>query len=190
MPPGPDEEVLFSVDVEASGASPTVASLLSIGACLVHEPDEAFYVELRPIAGLTWSEAAERVHGLSRTHLDAAGAEPADAMRSFADWVDRVARGRRPIFTAFNAVFDWMFVADYLHRFIGTNPFGISGLDLKAYYMARHGVAAWAQTGRDAVRRRYPTELQHTHHALDDAREQAELARRLLDRRSHEDGRG
>ena len=36
---------------------------------------------------------------------------------------DGWAAGRRPVFVGFNATFDWMFVADYLWRFAGRDPF-------------------------------------------------------------------
>jgi len=73
-----------------------------------------------------------------------------------------------------------MFVADYLWRFAGRDPFGYSALDLKALYMGRDGVARWDQTGKREVAARYPVSEVHTHHALEDARMQAALARRLL----------
>ena len=180
MPPASREEALVSVDIEASGPSPSTGSLLAIGACLVDDPETGFYVELRPIPGSRWDEAAERIHGLSRDHLQETGVEPAEAMHAFAEWLERVTEGRVPIFVAFNAPFDWMFVADYFHRFLGRNPFGISGLDQKAYFMAKHGVRRWSETTKRAVRRRYPTAMPHSHHALEDAREQAELMRELL----------
>ncbi|MBA2253746.1 MAG: 3'-5' exonuclease [Chloroflexi bacterium] len=182
MPAVPGEEVLISVDIEASGPSPGTGSLVSLGACLVERPDEAFYVEVRPIPGLPWDDATEQIHGLSREHLSRAGTDPAAAMRSFADWIEGTRDGRRPVFAAFNAAFDWMFVADYFHRFLGSNPFGISALDQKAYFMAKHDVPVWSGTVKAAVRRHYPTAMPHTHHALDDAREQAELMMRLLQR--------
>jgi ribonuclease T len=179
MPDGPPDEVFVSVDIEASGASPSTGSLLAIGACLVDAPTEGFYVELRPEPGLPWSEPAERVHGLTRAHL-ASASEPREAMRAFADWLEVVRAGRTPVFVAFNATFDWMFVADAFHRHLGRNPFGISGLDLKAYFMGKHRVNRWSDTAKLAVRRRYPTALAHSHHALEDAREQAELMHDLL----------
>jgi ribonuclease T len=179
MPDAPPTEVLVSVDIEASGPSPSTGSLLAIGACLVDDPAEGFYVEVRPDPGARWDESAEGIHGLTREHL-AGAAEPRAAMQAFADWLERVAVGRTPVFVAFNATFDWMFVADAFHRYLGRNPFGISGLDQKAYFMGKHGVARWSDTAKLAVRRRYPTGLPHSHHALEDAREQAELMRDLL----------
>ena len=104
-------------------------------------------------------------------------------MRSFVDWVDTVAAGRRPVFVGFNATFDWMFVADYTWRFVGRNPFGVSGLDIKALYLGRHlaGVRRWAETTSEYVLRRYHVDLPHTHLPLDDALEQAAICRKILE---------
>jgi hypothetical protein len=76
-----------------------------------------------------------------------------------------------------------MFVSDAFWRHLGRNPFGASALDLKALYMGRHldAVHRWAGTSRLAMLQRYPVDLPHTHHALDDAREQAAICRRIRD---------
>jgi ribonuclease T len=178
---GPRDEVLVSVDVEASGPSPTTGSLVAIGACRVDAPDVAFYCELMPVAGMPWIPEAEAVHHLTREHLASHGLEPQVAMERFATWVEAISDGARPVFVGFNAPFDWMFVADYFQRFLGRNPFGVSALDLKAAYMGRYAVRRWSDTTKGHVLAVVPSSIAHTHHALDDAQMQAQLARRLLD---------
>lgn len=176
------EETWVSVDVETSGPAPSVASLVSIGACLVDAPEVGIEILVRPVEGRAWSAEAEAVHRLSRERLAVEGLEPADAMRRLADWLSAgVPAGSTPVFVSLNAPFDWLFVADYLWRFLGSNPFGFSAVDLKALYMGRHldEVAAWSETRNADIRRRYPVSLPHTHGALDDAREQAEICRRI-----------
>ena len=180
-----DHEVLVSVDVEASGPSPSAGSLIAIGACLVDQPQVGFYRELQPVDGMPWNASAERVHQLREAELRRDGIPPAEAMREFANWIDDVSTGARPVFVGFNAPFDWMFVADYFHRFLGANPFGISALDLKALYMGRYAVERWSDTTKGAIARRITLDGAHTHQALDDARVQADLARQLLARDGH-----
>lgn len=175
-----DQEVLISVDVETSGPSPGIASMLAIGACLVDQPERSFYRELQPIPGLAWDPAAARIHGLDRTRLEREGGDPAVVMAELSTWVTSVSGDAVPVLVGFNAPFDWMFVADYCWRFLGRNPFGYAALDLKALYMGRDSVAEWARTGKADVAARYPVTEAHTHNALDDARMQAALARRLL----------
>ena len=177
------DEAWISVDVEASGPTPGTGSLIAIGACLVDQPEVQFVAIIAPIPGLPWSADAQRIHRLTPEYLASEGTSPENAMRSFAGWVDTVAAGRRPVFVGFNATFDWMFLADYFERFAGRNPFGPSGLDLKALYLGRHlgDVRRWADTTSDKVLQRYPVPLPHTHAPLDDAIEQAAICRAILE---------
>ena len=179
-------EVLISVDIEASGPSPSTGSLLSIGACVVDDPRVAIYIELKPLPDRAWDEGAARVHQLNREHLEESGLEPEDAMADFETWIAEASSGSRPVFVGFNAPFDWMFVADYFWRYIGRNPFGVSALDLKSYYMGVENVQRWDLTRRTAVDERLGLAPDHSHHALEDARGQAVLARLLKSRQSTE----
>lgn len=178
-------ELWISVDTETSGPTPSTGSLISIGACLVNEPAVAFYVELKPVPDMSWSDEAEGIHRLSRDYLAQKGREPAAAMDAFAAWIESASAKRnnaKPVFLGFNATFDWMFVADYFWRFIGRNPFGISAPDIKAYYAGVHAdTEIWGQTAKRYARKRYPNPpgVSHTHNALDDAREQADLFRQV-----------
>lgn len=176
----PDREILISVDVEASGPTPSTGCLIAIGACRVDDPSVSFYVELMPLAGVPWHADAEAVHGLSQAYLARNGVSPEDGMAAFANWIGEAAGQARPVMVGFNAPFDWMFVADYFHRYLGRNPFGISAMDLKAVYLGRFHVRHWSETSKQHVTRRLPMSLAHTHNALDDARMQAEVARVLL----------
>jgi DNA polymerase III epsilon subunit-like protein len=176
----PAREIPISVDIEASGPTPSTGSLIAVGACLVFAPDRAFYRELHPLSDRPWDVETERIHRLSRAWLAEHGEPPARVMEEFAGWVEEAVSGRAAVFVGFNAPFDWMFVADYFHRFLGRNPFGVAALDLKSYYMGRERVTSWEQTRRYAIDLRYPTGRPVTHHALDDARSQAELAAVLL----------
>jgi DNA polymerase III epsilon subunit-like protein len=173
-------EVLISVDVETSGPSPGTGSLLALGACLVDDPARTFYRELQPIPGLPWDEDAARIHGLDRGTLERQGADPATVMAELAGWLDTVRGDGTPVMVGFNVPFDWMFVADYLWRYLGRNPFGHAALDLKALYMGRDGVSRWADTTKRDVAASYPVGEAHTHQALDDALMQAAVCRRLL----------
>jgi ribonuclease T len=175
-------EALISVDVEASGPSPSTGSLIAIGACVVDRPELTFYRELRAQQGIAWNPGTEDVHGLTREHLDANGVEPESAMRDFADWVQSVAGGRKPVMVGVNVSFDWMFVADYLERYLGRNPFGVAPLDLKSLFMGRYRLSRWSDTTKHNMLKHITVDLPHTHNALDDARMQAQICAGLLDR--------
>ena len=179
--PAPYNELYISVDVETAGPNPAGYSLLSIGACTVFEPLETFYVELQPVHEAFLREALQ-ISRLSMEGLRKHGTPPQQAMQEFADWLKRTTpEDNKPIFVAFNAPFDWMFVDDYFQRYLGHNPFGHSAIDMKAFYMGWRGVP-WRETGMDAVTEYLTGKVTLSHHALQDARDQAELFRKMLGR--------
>jgi len=178
----PKDEFYISVDIETAGPNPSQYSLLSIGACLVFDPTKTFYVELKPVND-AFIDSALQVSGLDMTKLKSSGQPPEQALRQFSDWVSSVTpEGGKPVFMGLNAPFDWMFVADYFHRFLGQNPFGHKALDLKAFYMGMAGIQ-WKETGFEKIAKRYDIELALNHNALQDALTQAELFRRMLEER-------
>lgn len=169
----------ISVDVETAGPNPGSFSMLSIGACTVFPPQETFYVELKPVNDLALPEALE-VSGLSFDHLKEKGLQPADAMQKFGAWLKKVVpEGNKPVFVALNAPFDWSFINDYFHRYLGHNPFGHSALDMKALYMGVTGVT-WTETYLEALADHYHLHIELTHHALQDALDQSEVFHHLL----------
>ena len=177
MPATPD--LFISVDVETAGPHPGGHALLSIGACLVHDPTRTFYVELQPDRQAAVPEALA-ITKLSLSRLAESGVAPAEAMAQFAAFaLAETPPGGRPVFVAFNAPFDWMFVAEYFHRYLGRNPFGHSALDMKALYMGLTG-SPWSETALHHVADRYGRRLELTHHALADAQDQATLFREML----------
>jgi len=177
--PGPTPaECWVSVDIEAAGPSPGTFSLLSIGACLYDDPEVGFSVDLKPVT-LDRVDSALAVSGLAMDELAERGTEPAAAMAAFAAWLDEVAGGRQPVFVGFNAAFDWMFVCDYFHRYLGRNPFGHAALDIKSVALGALGVP-WPETSIRKLGARLGGSTELSHHALADARDQGALLRTLL----------
>ena len=173
----------ISVDVETAGPNPSQYSLLSIGACTIFEPQETFYIELQPFNDDYLLESV-LVGGLNWKRLKEKGIHPQTAMQRFAQWLGEVSQGQDPIFVAFNAPYDWMFVNDYFYRYLGHNPFGHKALDIKAFYMGLAGVP-WDETSMRHVSPRYLGDQQLTHHALRDALDQAQIFRQMLDEVKH-----
>ncbi|GAA2402922.1 hypothetical protein Cme02nite_43590 [Catellatospora methionotrophica] len=182
-------DMYFSVDVEADGPIPGPYSMLSFGAAVAGTRGESFartdpaaatfYRELRPISD-EFMPAALAVSGLDREALAREGTHPEVAMREFSRWVTQTAGEHRPVFVAYPASFDWMFVYWYLIRFTGASVFGHSGcLDVKTAYAIKAGVPFGGATKR-AMPRHLMSERRHTHHALDDALEQADLFANLM----------
>ncbi|WP_028066394.1 3'-5' exonuclease [Solirubrobacter soli] len=184
-------DVYISVDVEADGPIPLVHSLSSLGAAVAGTFDgttftrldptaTTFYAELQPV-GDEFDVQAAAVAGLDRERLAREGETPADGMTRFAAWVREAAGDGRPVFVAYPAAFDWTWVSIYLARFAPENPFGFSGVfDMKSLYMTK----ARVRIGK-AAKRAMPAHLlstrAHTHNALDDAIEQADLFANLFE---------
>ncbi|MCW5875991.1 MAG: 3'-5' exonuclease [Anaerolineales bacterium] len=172
------DECFICVDVETAGPNPADYSLLSVGAALVSDPQQTFYAELKPLKP-NFTEEAQTIHGLSMAALAEAGLEPREAMQRFADWLDEVRGGRPPVFVAFNAPFDWMFVADYFHHYLDGNPFGHRALDIKALYLGLHG-GRWEDTTFHHISSHYGLDEYLNHNALDDARQGAAVFAAIL----------
>jgi DNA polymerase III epsilon subunit-like protein len=171
-----EHEVFVSVDVETAGPIPGEFSLLSVGACSIFEPQKTFACELKPI-NRNFDPKALEVSGSSLDKLARTGLEPSEAMGAFAKWLSSVAGpDGRPVFVGFNAPFDWSFVNYYFHRFMRSNPFGFTALDIKALYMGATG-CRWGDTRSSKITERLRPALTGTHDALRDAQYQAEIFR-------------
>lgn len=172
-------DIYFSVDIESDGPIPGVNSMLSFG-CGVFDSDGkiccTFARNLHllpdaisdPDAMAFWRKnpeawAATR-HGLST---------PAQAMLEFIHFVEGYKPFGRPVFVAYPAGFDFLFVYWYMMRFVGRSPFSFSALDIKTL-----AAAALDCDYTKAVKRNWPqewkTKRRHTHIALDDAIGQGE----------------
>lgn len=172
-------ENCVSVDIEAAGPVPAAYAMLSIGACRVTDLQETFYVELMPDHD-AYQDHALSISGLSLQDLKQNGLPPQEAMTSFGEWLDTAVPGR-PIFVAYNAPFDWMFINDYFHRYYGENPFGHTAIDIKALYLGQSG-REWKDTAMDAVTRELGFDIKLSHHALEDALDQARLFLEIIQR--------
>lgn len=185
------KDIYISADIEADGPIPGQYSMLAFGLAVAatfdgttfaaREPTAAtFYRELKPITD-EFDTGALKVAALDRDVLAEKGADPAAAMRDAAEWVRAQAGEARPVLVAYPVVFDWMFMHWYFVRFVGESPFGFSGaLDMKTMYQQKARVAL-DLAGRNDLPPGLTSRRRHTHNALDDAIEQAEIFVQLFD---------
>jgi ribonuclease T len=172
-------EFYIVVDIEASGPTPGLYAMLSLGAATLTAPPDTFYITLKPDRERSELQSM-KVHGLSMEDLQLTGTEPSAALGEFAHWVaDVTPHGAEPVFCAFNAPFDWMFVNDYFHRYLGYNPFGHKALDIKALYMG-HAETSWGETSHTAISSAFGKPETLSHHALEDALQEADLLKEIL----------
>lgn len=184
-------DLYISGDVEADGPIPGRYSMLSFGLCVAgrfdgrelqpHDPEgDTFYAELQPISE-EWESEALKVARLDREQLARTGRSPGQAMTEASSWVQKVAGDDRPVFVGFPAVFDWLFLYWYFVAFAdGGSPFEFSAvLDMKTMFQQKARVVTSATGLSDLpapLRSSYP----HTHNALDDAVQQADVFVRLF----------
>jgi ribonuclease T len=166
-------ETIVMVDVETAGPVPSMYPMLSIGACTILQPRKTFYIELQPDRMAAEPEALAVSHLVLEDLLES-GTPPLEAMRRFETWLEEEIPNKQPIFSAFNAPFDWMFINDYFIRYLGHNPFGHNALDVRPLYMGMRAVS-WGQSSMRMVSHHYLESRSLTHHALQDAQDQADM---------------
>lgn len=179
-------DVYFSADVETDGPIPGPYSMLSFGLVYAgafdgstfYKPpalDRTFYVELKPISDKYERQALD-VNGLDREKLVRTGQNPEVAMTNAASWVREFSSIGSPVIVAYPLSFDWSWLYWYFVQFSKTgSPFGYSrGFDIKTAIAVKLGRMV-SNSGRSRIPEAVKSSMSHTHHALDDALEQAEI---------------
>jgi len=176
-------EIYISTDVETDGPIPGPHSMLSLGAA-------AYTADKRLLS--TFSANLETLHGASAHPQTAAwwATQPAawaacrsdlqapeEVMTRYVAWIE--ALQGKPVFVAYPAGFDFLFVYWYLIRFAGRSPFSHSALDVKTFAMAQLRTDYRAAT-KQRMPRHWFDDLPHSHVALDDAIEQGALFCNML----------
>jgi hypothetical protein len=176
-------EVYISTDVEADGPIPGPHSMLSFGSAAFSAEKEllgTFTANLTTLPGaagdprtMEWWAGQPDAWAACRADVR----DPALVMPEYVAWIKSLPG--KPVFVAYPAAYDFMFVYWYLIKFAGESPFSHSALDIKTYAMALLGLEY-----RESVKRNMPAEwfddLPHTHVALDDAKGQGALFCNML----------
>jgi len=192
-------DVYFSADVETDGSIPGPFSMLSFalvyagaydGTTFYKPPayERSFYVELKPISDQFEQEALD-VNGLDRQRLATEGEDPVVAMTAAAKWVRDIAGIGSPVIVAYPLSFDWSWLYWYFVHFSEHgSPFGHSrGFDIKTAIAVKLGRMI-SNSGRSRIPEAVRSKFAHTHHALDDAVEQAEIFSNIFIMESVDDG--
>jgi hypothetical protein len=177
-------EIYISTDIEADGPIPGPHSMLSIAsaAYLGNKTLVAtFSANLTPL-----SEAAPHPNTLAWWQQQPSAVweacrreprSPSEVMGEYLDWLE--ALPGRPVFVAWPASWDFMWVYWYLVHFTDQQPFGVSALDIRSYAMGMHKTQFF-RTGKSSLPKHWLDGLRHTHVALDDALEQGALFCNML----------
>jgi DNA polymerase III alpha subunit (gram-positive type) len=176
-------EIYVSVDIETDGPCPGINSMLSVGAVAFDRHGvvySTFYRTLSPLEGAsqhskTMQWWVTKPKAWAATQLNQK--PPQDVMTDFLLWV-RSLPGN-PVFVGYPAGFDFTFVYWYFHRFTGDCPFGFAAIDMKSFAMALLG-SEFRGTTKRTMPKEWFSKAKHTHHALDDAIEQAAIFTSML----------
>jgi hypothetical protein len=184
-------EIYVSTDVEADGPIPGPNSLLSFGSA-AFLPDgtlhSTFTANLALLEGASgdlktmawWQESPANQAAWERTRTDLEA--PEVAVPRYVAWLKSLPG--KPVFVAYPAAYDFMFVYWYLLRFAGESPFSHSALDIKTYAMAVLKLPYRESSKRNMPAHWFP-DSPHTHVALDDAIEQGQLFCNMLAEHTH-----
>jgi hypothetical protein len=179
-------DVYFSADIETDGPIPGPYSMLSFAMVYAgtfdgrdfRSPDdyaESFYRELKPISDKFQPEAL-RVNGLDRERLLREGETPESAMSAASRWIKKIAGCHTPVLVAYPLSFDWSWLYWYFVQFAAEgSPFNHSlCFDMKTAFAVKAGVPI-SEAGRSKLLPSLRPPGKHTHHALEDAVEQAQI---------------
>lgn len=189
----PRSDFYFSADVETDGPIPGPFSMLSFALVyagkfdgrVFERPSQTasltFYRELKPISEEFQLEAL-KVNGLDREFLKIKGQAPERAMDEASAWVRNLVGDARPVLVAYPLCFDWSWLYWYFVRFAQHgSPFSHSQcFDLKTAFAIK-AKRPIALSGRSELFPTLRSRKVHSHHALDDALEQAEIFANLFE---------
>ena len=176
-------EIYVSTDVETDGPIPGPHSMLSLGSAAYTAEKKlisTFSANLETLEGASahpktaeWWATQPEAWATCRKNLE----PPSEGMNRYVVWMKSLSG--RPVFVAYPAGFDFLFVYWYLIRFAGESPFSHSALDMKSFAMALLRTEYRKSTKRNMPKRWFD-KFPHTHVALDDAIEQGALFCNML----------
>jgi hypothetical protein len=176
-------EIYVSTDIEADGPIPGPHSMLSFASAAFRADKTLVGTFTRNLETLPGAAADPKTAAWWQTQPEAwaacrsAPCAPQQAMAEYLDWL----RGLpgKPVFVAYPAAYDFMFVYWYLIKFTGESPFSHSALDIKTFAMSLLGTDYRAST-KQRMPKRWFDDTPHTHVALDDALGQGALFCNML----------
>lgn len=185
-------DVYFSADVETDGPIPGPFSMLSFALVYAGTFDGIrfsrpetyetfFYRELKPISEQFQAEALA-VNGLDRDNLLRDGQTAEHAMNDASEWIKDIAGHGQPVLVAYPLSFDWAWLYWYFVNFAKSgSPFRYSQcFDIKTAFAVKANLPI-NRAGRNQLFSNLTSPRVHTHHAIDDAAEQAEIFAKVFE---------
>jgi len=180
-----EKEVYVSIDIEADGPIPGPHSLLSLGAAAFDHTGKflsSFERNFKPLPSasphpdtqLFWDRQSPEVYQAARKDA----IDPRLATELFHTFLSKLPG--KPVMVGYPVTYDFLFVYWYLLNFKKHSPFSHSAFDIKSLAVPLLG-KGFRSVNKRLLRSFFPSQLPHTHRALDDALEQGELFFQLVD---------
>mgnify|MGYP001305753779 CR=1 FL=1 len=186
-------------DIEADGPIPGPHSMISLAAVAVNREGEElgdFEINFLPLENATTHPSTMKwfaAHAPEALELSKQNqVSPKEGMNKFGNWLLTLPKPR--VMAAHPAPFDFMWINWYIQTFLADRlakvPYSMPFLDIKgesAFDIKSYAAAVLEKDYREINRENYPKELydntKHTHKAIDDAREYAQLLIKLLNKK-------
>lgn len=175
------------IDVETDGPCPGINSLLQFGAVfydhtgneLAHYSANIKEIEngVQDAATMNWWDSQELEHPGIWESMMHDRIDPAQFALQFQSLVREISLSTdtRAVCVAYPSGFDFTWLYWYLCRFNGSSCVGFSCLDMKTLGMAVLQTSFVKATKRNFPKKWFNPNLNHTHNALEDAREQGHM---------------
>lgn len=181
-------KVFGHFDIEADGPTPVTSNMINIGIVFTDENGKVLgeiCVDLKQRIGfkgdadtISWWSHPDRINEYNRILNE--GIDPIAAMHLINTKILEVTNGKKLVWVARPAAYDWMFLKCYWDLYKNANPnaydIGFSATclsSIREVWKAFSGLSGAAQI--DEYFRRWTQDLVMTHNGLDDARYQARI---------------
>jgi DNA polymerase III alpha subunit (gram-positive type) len=181
-------EIYISTDVETDGPIPGEYSMLSLGSVAIDKNGKIlgeFYKKLKPLPKAKQHPETMRFWKQNLEAWKEATSDPEDpevVIKEYIKWCFKFrsdSENQRPVFIAWPATFDFMFVYWYIikftkqceEEFLKYTPFAIAGLDIRTYAMS---ILKQNYLDTNSLPKKWTENTgEHTHRAIDDAKQNA-----------------
>lgn len=180
-----NNEMYFSVDIEADGPVPGLNSMLSFGVAAFDlsktnplEPVSTFEANLDVLSGPEWPRCHQNADTMAwwAKNPEAWAAcrknpqDPRDVFPRFVEWVKAAAGAKRPVMVVY-PTYDFMWIHWYIHVFgnCQKSPFSFSAYDIKSKAADRLGKGFRKAHKGNMPKRWFKGAPKHNHEALTDA---------------------
>jgi len=173
-----NQEIYISTDVESDGPIPGKHSMLNFGSVALDVNKNilgTFEANLVPAPGAVQHPDTMKFwakNQLAWARVTTNTENPKEVMIKYKLWLEDMAKYGPPIFVAYPAGYDFVFIRWYMEYFTDECIFGYQSLDVKSYVMALLKTDFKQTTKNTFPKHWFDSTLPYTHTGLDDAMEQ------------------